>query len=435
MVYIYSEHITERLRYVCGHIFGSVLGVGYELGSDAPQDDGVVVINYSDKEDVRSSVRVVPCGLLEESGVRKVVPDVFYSQGVLAFFRTGGDFEFDVFSATFYMISRYEEYNVTNLDKHGRFMEQDSLMCRNGVVEMPVVDLWLLRLKGLLAERLPSMTFAERKFTYLKTIDVDNVFAFRHKGVLLNGAKLALDLAKGRKEAFRLRLKSVLRQRQDPYFNLEEVAQMHDNHKDTTLFFFHSGGYGKFDKKVIVPSLSYRRVRANIAKDFKVGLHPSHRSAFKEWLFSLEKKVLENVIGESVVRCRFHYLRCRFPESYKMLERIGVKEDYSLGFSNTPGFRAGTSYPFFFYDLTEERQTDLKIFPLVVMDKTLRSNLNLNTDDAFERIKRLAEEVKRVNGVFVTLFHNENLTDEEYFGWKGWKDMYKKVLLQITSDN
>jgi hypothetical protein len=118
-----------------------------------------------------------------------------------------------------------------------------------------------------------------------------------------------------------------------------------------------------------------------------------------------------------------------------MLERLGVKEDYSLGFSNTPGFRAGTSYPFFFYDLTEERQTDLKIFPLVVMDKTLRSNLNLNTDDAFERIKSLAEEVKRVNGVFVTLFHNENLTDEELLGWKGWKDMYKKVLLQITSDN
>jgi hypothetical protein len=264
---------------------------------------------------------------------------------------------------------------------------------------------------------------------------VDNVFAFRHKGVLLNGAKLALDLAKGRREAFSLRLKSVFRLRQDPYFNLEEVAQMHDNHKDTTLFFFHSGGYGKFDKKVIVPSLSYRRVRANIAKYFKVGLHPSHRSAFKERLFYLEKKVLENVIGESVVRCRFHYLRCRFPESYRMLERLGVKEDYSLGFSNTPGFRAGTSYPFFFYDLTEERQTDLKIFPLVVMDKTLRSNLNLNTDDAFERIKSLAEEVKRVNGVFVTLFHNENLTDEELFGWKGWKDMYKKVLLQITSDN
>ena len=58
---------------------------------------------------------------------------------------------------------------------------------------------------------------------------------------------------------------------------------------------------------------------------------------------------------------RFHYIKMHFPESYRNLITAGINEDYSMGYPEEPGFRAGIARPFYFYDIVEEKKCGLKI--------------------------------------------------------------------------
>jgi len=49
-----------------------------------------------------------------------------------------------------------------------------------------------------------------------------------------------------------------------------------------------------------------------------------------------------------------------------------------------------------------------------------------------ETIKKLIEEVKKVDGTFSSLWHNESLSDEQR--WKGWRRVYEELLVLAAED-
>ncbi len=65
------------------------------------------------------------------------------------------------------------------------------------------------------------------------------------------------------------------------------------------------------------------------------------------------------------------------------------------------------------------------------MDTTLNDYMNLTPKQSLGRIRDLRNEVKDVDGTFITLFHNESLSD--YLRWKGWKTLYESMLKIATS--
>jgi hypothetical protein len=103
-----------------------------------------------------------------------------------------------------------------------------------------------------------------------------------------------------------------------------------------------------------------------------------------------------------------------------------ILDDYTMGYASQPGFRASICTPYYFYDLDVERETPLRINPFAVMDGTLKDYMDLTPADAFEIIDNLITEVKKVNGVFISLWHNESLSDK--LRWKGWRNLYEKLL-------
>jgi len=97
-----------------------------------------------------------------------------------------------------------------------------------------------------------------------------------------------------------------------------------------------------------------------------------------------------------------------------------------MGYAKYAGFRASTCTPFYFYDLDFEIQTPLKIFPFAFMDGTLKDYMALDNDASLAKILELKDSVRKVNGTFISLFHNETLSESEH--WAGWKDIYLKML-------
>ena len=70
------------------------------------------------------------------------------------------------------------------------------------------------------------------------------------------------------------------------------------------------------------------------------------------------------------------------------------------------------------------------LFSFAISDLVLKEFLELSEKQAFQKVKESFEIVKKVNGTFVTLFHNKILSN--YGEWRGWKYFYEQVL-QLTS--
>ncbi len=164
----------------------------------------------------------------------------------------------------------------------------------------------------------------------------------------------------------------------------------------------------------------------------QIGIHPSYYTNEQPNLLHKEIKNLESVVNKDITQSRQHFLRLNLPDTYRNLIDEDITDDYSMGYAALPGFRAGICSPYNFYDLDIEVETKLRVHPFMVMDGTLKDYMKLTPTDAIETIKKLIEEVKKVDGTFSSLWHNESLSDEQR--WKGWRRVYEELLVLAAED-
>jgi hypothetical protein len=67
------------------------------------------------------------------------------------------------------------------------------------------------------------------------------------------------------------------------------------------------------------------------------------------------------------------------------------------------------------------------------MDSTFITYLKYTEEQAFDSIKILMYNVKRVNGHFVSLWHNESFSEQ--YPWVGWSGLYEKMLILASKED
>ena len=152
----------------------------------------------------------------------------------------------------------------------------------------------------------------------------------------------------------------------------------------------------------------------------------SFASLSKKEKLKLEIDRMVDIVHTEVIHTRQHFIKLNMPEMYRNLLKFGVKNDFSMGFVSSPGFRAGTCNPYFFYDLDLENETDLMIHPFSIMDVTLKDYMNLSPSESLSLIKDIINEVKNVNGKFISIWHNESLNFSDR--WLGWENIYSEMI-------
>ncbi len=410
-VLVYTPRCSKRLTYVLDY-FSQTLELDFRPTSDLEKFRNATAlrINYSDVP-IEQIPQIVPYTLLFENDIREQTIKCSEWHTLPCFFcNANSDIPFDIFAATFYLITRYEEYVCNATDQHGRFPHTESLAFKNGFLQRPIADLWAFELLKIVA---PQHQI-KRQFCLLPTIDIDNFYKYRHKGILGSALRFFRDLCRGNIEEVKQRAKVLLHQTDDPFFNFEEMEKLHKMHPETR-FFFHVGGRGRFDKRILFPNLSkrYHSVIKTFNKKFNVSIHPSYKAAFTPKLLAKEQQRFARLTGENPHECRFHFLRFRLPASYRMLIENGITDDYSMLFANEIGFRAGTALPYPFFDLERNEQLPLTVHPTAIMDTTFLKKTPAEREQLFAKTQQMLADVQQTKGVFVTLFHNEHLTNEE----------------------
>ncbi len=430
MILFYSEKITNRIAYTAQLIFTQILKVEVRFTNyplEFRQWDGPK-LNYSNQK-FGKEIYLKPHGLLNVKGISEPVIKTVQYEDQNYFFESSADsvLPFDPFAATFYLVTRYEEYAETETDKFNRYQAKNSILSKQGLLQKPVVNNWAELIAQLFKAKYPNLIFPDRKFDFISTIDIDNALAYRHKGFLRTaGAFLKMLLERNFSE-LSVRFKVLLGLEKDPYDTYNYLESIFKGNEERIKFFILLGDYGEFDKNISHENKSFKNLIRNLASRFDVGIHPSFAAgeSTEAEKTKNEKLRLENILNKEIKISRQHYLQLKIPQTYENLLQSGIEADYTMGYAEQPGFRAGICTPHFFYDLKREAATNLLIVPFQIMDGTLRNYLQLSPKQATSEMEKIMAEIKKVGGIFVSIWHNETVNNQGI--WEGWREVFEKM--------
>lgn len=432
MLLIYTPKITTRLTYAFKQFFTRILLIDIQFTTKVEEFVAYngAKITYA-KQPLSTEFFIQSSTLLFQQGVNDVNIKVSDWEETKCFFKVSDKsfVPFDVFAASFYLLSRYEEYLPHVKDNHERFSAQESLAFKHNFLNKPVIDIWANKVLLLLKDRFTEFRFKTKKFKFISTIDVDSAYKYKHKGVIRNSGGFIKELVRFKFINFWNRLMVLTNFRKDPFDTFDWLLKIKKRHQIDMIFFFLVSEYTTYDKNISVNNSHFQSLIKSIADYVPVGLHPSYFTMKNDKKLKKEKKKLEKIINTPITKSRQHFLRVDLPETYQNLINLEIFEDYSMGYAQHFGFRASTCTPFYFYDMEYEIQTPLKLIPFAVMDVTLKDYLQYSNKKNLVIILELAQEVKNVNGTFVTLMHNE--TFDKFSRFKNWTVMYEKMIKTI----
>ncbi|PIE48322.1 MAG: hypothetical protein CSA40_01045 [Flavobacteriales bacterium] len=424
-VYIYSQSISNRLAYTCNLLLKTVLNVDFKLIDNI--DDyptGQALINYSDQT-IAGSISIKPHQLLFEQDIRPQNIEVSTLNGIPCFFKTGdaATINYDIFASSFYIATRYEEYLPFEPDNHGRFSAGQSLAYQNGFLHLPIVHLWADTLKKALQTSFPELIFPKSVFKQINTIDIDVAYAFKGKPLLRQAGNLIKSLL--RRDTVTLKNHRDYRKRNKDYLDTYDyIEQIAKQYPLPHIFFCEVGSYAKYDRNIPLNKV-YKSLIKRLSKTGKIGIHPSYQSNDKPHQLPQLINKLQSTIETPVTKSRQHFLRLNFPDTYERLIANGITEDYSMGFQDAIGFRAGLCVPFSFFNVTTNESRPLTIIPFQVMDGTLKDYMALGIDDSIVETLKIKQQVQKTGGLFISIFHNSSLTNQGE--WQGWRKLYEAI--------
>ena len=436
MIFIYTHKITKRLQYIVELVFGELMGFDYKITSNAEEFsryDGAK-ISYSISP-IENALFLAAKNILFETDIRhqefKTV-DFGGNACPYAVFNSYSVMPFDILAASFFLVTRYEEYLPHKKDHHKRFSASESCAFQNHFLHKPVVNKWAKELKERILYTFPELKTKTKQYSFTPTYDIDIAWSYKHKGFVRTSGGLIRDLWNNQLSLFRKRILVLRGKDKDPYETYDLQKQLAKKYQLKPIYFFLFAELGPFDKSISPLNKHYQYLVKDIRDLATIGIHPSYESNENPKLLKKEIQSLADASHTEIVRSRQHFLKLTLPQTYRNLLNLGIQHDFTMGYADQLGFRAGICTPFNFYDLDMETDTRLRIHPFAIMDGTLRDYLKTDVENAKKLISQIIREVKEVDGHFISLWHNESLSDEGK--WQGWLDVYEHLLKEATSD-
>ena len=428
-LFIYTHKITPRVKYIFNLIFKDNLGLTFTITNRVEEFKRYEGFKLSyTNQDIDSEFHIAAHSLLFESGIKEQTiqmqnHDAFFKY----FFKTyNSSLPFDVFSASFYLVSRYEEYLPFIPDNFNRFEAENSLAYQNDFLRIPIVNLWIRELELLLKKKFKNIEITQRSYSYISTIDIDNAYKYKQKGVMRTIGGYLKSIFTFDKQGFIDRTSVLLKKEKDPFDSYQYQLDTQKKYDLKVIYFYLLGDYGINDKNHPSNNTNFQKLIKHLSDYSMPGIHPSFGSNGSTNQVKIEMNRLAKITHRDIFDSRQHFSMLTFPDTYFVLLELGITNDYSMGYGNYNGFRASICTPFYWYDLDDEIETGLKIHSYAISETSLRYNDHANMENVDLIAKKIIDEVKLYNGELITIFHNDTMgTSQE---WKYWGSLYEKIV-------
>ena len=432
MLLFYANTITPRLQYILDFIGKELFDEPIVITTDPAvfkSFDGPR-INYSGHDFSEQEFYIKATSILFETDIKAQPIECFEADYQKAFFQTSGDFPFDILAASFYLLSRYEEYLPHQKDEYGRYAHTNSLAFKEHFLHLPLVNIWLENFKRSLKKKFPAVVFRRRPFKFIPSYDIDIAWSYRHKGFLRNLAGFLKSIKEGKFWQVKERWKVLAGNQMDPYDSYEWLDALHLYCKIKPIYFFLvAQKYQGYDRNTPTSSKALQELIAYFSVVYKIGLHPSWQSsvANNKKIVLEEKEWLEVIIDRPLEYSRQHYIKFALPQTFRRYIECGLLKDYSMGYGSINGFRASVASSFNWFDLEKNESTPLQLFPFCFMDANAFYEQKLTPQQAYEELMHYYNTIKKLNGLFVIIWHNQFLgTDKTFAGWKDTYELFMK---------
>jgi len=432
---IYTPKITQRVNYIFQLFFNSLIRTPYTITSDeaAFKAYSGPKLNYSSVTFSINELQIIPCGLLTETEIQAQSISVTEWNNLKIFFSTGqGSIPFDVFSASFYLVSRYEEYLSYKPDEHNRFHHNYSLAFKNNFLDKPLINLWAGELKKILLVKYPAILISENKYSYIPTVDVDVAYAHL-------GRNMAITIGSYLKAISKFQIKTVIEKKlvllhlkKDPYDTFEYQEKLFQKYKLSPIYFMLAGKRGRNDKNISPENHRFKKLVKYLSSFAEIGIHPSYHSGNDPKIVAWEIENVQRNISKKISCSRQHFLRISLPDTYRCLAELGITDDYSMGYPSHYGFRASICIPFFFYDLKKETVLPVKVHSMIAMDGTFKDFLKYSLTESISTTKELIGQVRNCKGEYIDIWHNQNLIDNKKY--IPWRTLFEEVAKMATAE-
>ena len=433
MLLVYTHKTSPRLRYVFRHVCTRILGIQVKFTNKIEEfiAHDSLKMSYT-RQQLGNEFFIKSHDILFEQGLDDIEIQVHEWGRTKCFFYNGdkSTIPFDIFAASFYMLSRYEEYLPHVKDDFGRFTAVESIAYKHNFIHQPVVDIWAYNFKEALQNQFPEFEFPKKSYRIKPIIDVPCAYNFRLKGIMRTLGGIIKDFFKLRLRSLYIRFAVILGFKHDPFDTFKYIITRQKHTKFKFLFFFLLGDYSTYDKGINPNKKRFVSLIKHVADYCDVGLKTSFFAIDDASILKKEKIKMEEIINKPLVASRQSFSKLNLPESYRHLIELEIKEDYTMGYVNQIGFRAGSCTPFLFYDLDFEIQTPLKINSYHVMDYTLLQKYSFL--DKKKVLNEVINEIKQVDGEFIPIFHNYTFSDS--MKWNGFKELFNLILSSTNED-
>ncbi len=435
-ILVYSERNNPRLDYILEHLTHLIENAHFKKCQTLEEYlsfEGVS-INYSQQVVKVNELWIQDKGFLNFNIQQTLVnlnETIVNGIPVIFSLDSPNSYPHDLFAAAFWLLSRAEEYGIHDVDIHERFKSSHSWCAKVNCLNKPIVDSWisnfLLNINSMFKRQ---FKLESKRFIWSIGIDIDHAWKYINKPSLNNGLGFIRDLLTMRFTKALERGQVLLGIKKDPFDTYSLFKQL-NLAPDQIIFFILSGGNSAYDKNVPLSNDKMKQLILDLKKFYQIGLHPSYNTYRNKKMLHQEKSNLEKIVLTPITKSRQHYLRLKFPDTYHYLTESGILEDYTMGYPDVTGFRAGTCFPFYWYDLVNERTTTLRVFPFCAMDRTLLTYNKKTPDQAFLTLQELSKTVKEYGGHFHMVWHNSSF--DEHAEWKEWTTLFFKIVRDLKT--
>ncbi len=434
MILIYTSKITNRIKYIFKIYFKELIGTEYSFTTQKEEFTAYegIKLSYTDQA-LDNEIFFCSANLLFENNIHEIehkFVDFENNTAICPVFAKKAAFPFDPFAAAFYMITRYEEYLPYLKDQYERFSAEQSIAYKKYFLRKPMINIWAAAISEIICKRYPDFKPKTNKFKFVPTIDIDCAYAFKLKGIIRSIGGYIKSVKDFNFKEIAERSAVLAGIRKDHFDTFDYQFKIHEKYKLNPIYFILFADYNDYDKNIHVNNQKFRSLIKMLEDNAEVGIHPSYASNSDIKILKKEINTLSKVLNRQISKSRQHFLKLSLPQTYRNLIDLDITDDYTMGYASDIGFRASICSSFNFYDLEMEVETNLRIHPFAFMEGTLRDYLSINADRAMDYIKPLIDEVKAVNGTFISLWHNESLSNQRR--WVGWQQIYEDMIKYAT---
>ncbi len=173
-------------------------------------------------------------------------------------------------------------------------------------------------------------------------------------------------------------------------------------------FMFQLSDFSTYDRNINHNRLELQSLIKSVGDYAEVGLQPGFYGNQNFSVLKEEKKRLEDIIKRPVMSAINNHYNLLLPDTYNHMVELDFQKDFSMGYPEALGLRAGTCTPFLFYDLNFEITTFLLVYPYAINSEAFSK---LKENEIEYKVLEIRRQISLVDGNLISVFTNKDFSE------------------------